>query len=86
MAAAIVEASQLKAFAEDMRARQLIGEAVSPDDLVRMQRLADATERRLGLDQRREPAGPTLQEYFAARAAETGQDAGEASADSGVAT
>ena len=56
------------------------------DDLVRTDRAAAAAVKALGLDKPREPAGPTLLEYFAARAAETGQEAGEASTDSGVAT
>jgi len=60
----ISKAAELSALAEDLRARMLRGERdVCADDLVRMQRLADASVRALGLDRKREadrPKGQTL--------------------------
>jgi hypothetical protein len=83
---AIERAAALTVVAEDARARRLAGDlSITLDDLVRTDRAAAAAVKALGLDKRREPTGPTLHEYFAARAAETGQDAGEGSADSGAA-
>jgi hypothetical protein len=49
LAVAIGKAAELVALAEDMRARALRGVDVNADDLVRMQRLADASVRRLNL-------------------------------------
>jgi hypothetical protein len=46
---AIGKAAELVALVEDMRARALRGVDVSPDDLVRMQRVADQAVRRLAL-------------------------------------
>jgi hypothetical protein len=86
-AAAVRRAAELGALAEKSRRDALLGGACNdPLALARLEGVAARALRALGLDKRREPTGPTLHEYFAARAAETGQDAGEASADSGVAT
>jgi hypothetical protein len=54
LAAAVTKAAELVALVEDMRARALRGVEVNADDLVRMQRLADASVRRLAL-----PSGST---------------------------
>ena len=54
LAAAVSRASELCALVEDMRARALRGVDVNADDLVRMQRLADLSVRRLAL-----PTGST---------------------------
>jgi hypothetical protein len=62
MDAAIRRAAELMALAEDMRARMFKGEpGALPDDVVRMQRLADISVGRLQLD-RHKPAssGPSL--------------------------
>jgi hypothetical protein len=65
MTIAIAKASELGALAEDMRARALRGETVSADDIVRVQRLADAAVRSLHLDHKREPNRPSLKDYLA---------------------
>jgi hypothetical protein len=49
LVAAVNRASELCALVEDMRARALRGVDVNADDLVRMQRLADASVRKLAL-------------------------------------
>ena len=49
LAVAIDGAAELVALVEDMRARALRGVDVNSDDLVRMQRLADLSVRRLNL-------------------------------------
>jgi hypothetical protein len=56
-AAAVRKAAELTALAEDARARKLNGATdVTLDDLVRLDRLAEQSVRRLGLDgRRREP-------------------------------
>jgi hypothetical protein len=65
LATAIISASELVALAEHARTRLLRGElGVTPDDVVRMQRLADLSVRRLHLGQRAQRA-PTLDEYLA---------------------
>jgi hypothetical protein len=66
-------AAELTVTAEQMRASALRGERVDPLALVRLENLAGRVVAALGLDKRREPAGPTLQEYFAARAGEAGE-------------
>jgi hypothetical protein len=58
--AAIARAGELVALVEDMRARALRGVEVNADDLVRMQRLADASVRRLALPTSVSKPTPTL--------------------------
>jgi hypothetical protein len=61
LVAAISRASELSALVEDMRARMLRGAAdVHFDDLVRMQRLADTSVRRLALPNGAQQAAPSL--------------------------
>jgi hypothetical protein len=57
--AAIRRAAELTAISEDMRARMVRGEDVSPDDVLRLSRSAEAMTRRLHLD-RHKPATPQL--------------------------
>jgi hypothetical protein len=49
---AIRRCAETVALSEDLRARMLRGEAVSPDDVLRTTRAADALTRRLHLDRR----------------------------------
>ena len=65
-ATAIRRCAETVALSEDLRARMLRGEAVSPDDALRASRTADLLTRRLHLD-RRKPATMGLTEYLAAR-------------------
>ena len=63
---AIDKASELVALAEDLRARMLRAEpGANADDLVRLQRLADASVRRLNLPTSANKQTPTLAEYLA---------------------
>ena len=64
MATAIKRCAETVALSEDLRARMLRGEDVSPDDVLRTTRAADALTRRLHLDQRRKPAAPSLADYL----------------------
>jgi hypothetical protein len=62
---AIDRAAQLQALAEQAAARALRADPkVSLDDLVRLQRLADISVRRLRLDQRQTKPQPTLADYL----------------------
>ena len=70
LAAAVTKAAELVALVEDMRARALRGVEVNADDLVRMQRLADASVRRLALPNAASKQAPTLAEYLAANHSE----------------
>ena len=65
---AIRRCAETVALSEDLRARMLRGEAVSPDDVLRTTRAADALTRRLHLDRHR-PAQtqPSLLEYLSRR-------------------
>jgi hypothetical protein len=74
LAMAIMSTAELVAISEDMRTRLLRAEAgVKADDLVRMQRLADASVRSLALpDGGPQPATPSLEQYLAAK---NGEDA-----------
>jgi hypothetical protein len=65
-ATAIKRCAETVALSEDLRARMLRGEDVSPDDVLRTTRAADALTRRLHLD-RRKPTAPTLSSYLAQR-------------------
>jgi hypothetical protein len=66
-ASAVRKAAELTALAEDARARKLNGATdVTLDDLVRLDRLAEQSVRRLGLDRKREPAAPDLRAQFRA--------------------
>jgi hypothetical protein len=49
LVAAVGKAAELISISEDMRAKMLRGVDVNADDLVRMQRLADLSVRRLAL-------------------------------------
>jgi hypothetical protein len=64
LAVAIGKAAELVALVEDMRARALRGVEINADDLVRMQRLADASVRRLNLPSAAGRPMPTLAEYL----------------------
>jgi hypothetical protein len=66
--AAIKRASELRAIAESLRARLLRADpAVSPDDLVRCERLANQAERALRLDRHSQERSqvPDLKTYLA---------------------
>jgi hypothetical protein len=64
MATAIKRCAETVALSEDLRARMLRGEEkVSPDDVLRTTRAADALTRRLHLD-RRKPAQASLADYL----------------------
>jgi hypothetical protein len=66
---AISTASALTAIAEDASARRLQGDStVNLDDLVRLVSAARRAVRDLGLDQRREPPEPSLQDYLRSKA------------------
>ena len=61
MAASIEKAARLTGLAEDAAARAARGDPrITLDDLVRLQRLADLTVRRLRLDRPQTKATPTL--------------------------
>jgi hypothetical protein len=69
-AAAVRKAAELTALAEHARAARLRGDtSVTLDDVVRLDRLAEQSVRRLGLDHRREPAEtlPPLRERLLAQ-------------------
>jgi hypothetical protein len=67
-AAAIRRCAETVALSEDLRARMLRGEDVSPDDVLRMTRAADALTRRLNLDRHKpQPTTPSLGQLLAAR-------------------
>jgi hypothetical protein len=64
--AAIARAAELLALAEQLRADMLRGKLISPDDLVRVERLADTSVRRLHLPPRAAtPAPLSLTDYLA---------------------
>jgi hypothetical protein len=65
-ASAVCKAAELTALAEDMRARAFRGApGALPDDLVRVQRIADLAVRRLQLDRhRKRDDGPTLSDIL----------------------
>jgi hypothetical protein len=65
LAAAVSRASELVALVEDMRARALRGVEINADDLVRMQRLADASVRRLNLPSASSKQAPSLSQIIA---------------------
>jgi hypothetical protein len=65
-ATAVRKAAELVAIAEGLRADRLRGLPVSPDDIVRTDRLAHLAVRQLGLDHKREPVGPDLRAQFRA--------------------
>jgi hypothetical protein len=67
-AAAVRKGAELQALAEHARAARLKGDtSVTLDDVVRLDRLADQSVRRLGLDRERELAAPPdLKAYLAA--------------------
>jgi hypothetical protein len=73
LATAITRCAEVVVISEDLRARMLRGEAVSPDDVLRLTRTADALTRRLHLDRHKAPpASVTLADYLRAREAEEG--------------
>jgi hypothetical protein len=64
---AIRRCAETVALSEDLRARMLRGEAVSPDDVLRTTRAADALTRRLHLDRHKaRPTTPSLTQLLAA--------------------
>src|SRR5262249_19204149 len=68
---AIRRAAETTALSEDLRARMLRGESVSPDDVLRASRTADLLTRRLHLDRHtKPPTTPSLRDYIAARGGE----------------
>ena len=63
--AAIRRAAETTALSESLRARMLRGENVSPDDVLRTTRAADALTRRLHLDRHKaRPTTSSLAEYL----------------------
>jgi hypothetical protein len=65
MSTAIRRCAETVALSENLRARMLRGEAVSPDDVLRTTRAADALTRRLHLDRHSTPQQqPTLADYL----------------------
>jgi len=56
-------AAECIALSEDLRARALRGESISPDDVLRSSRTADLMTRRLHLDRRTKQA-PSLADYL----------------------
>lgn len=70
LSTAIRRCAETVALSEDLRARMLRGEDVSPDDVLRTTRAADALTRRLHLDRNStKQATPTLSSYLAQRGA-----------------
>ena len=69
-ATAIRRAAECITLSEDLRARALNGESISPDDVLRSSRTADLMTRRLHLD-RRKPPEPSLAQYLVARGEST---------------
>jgi hypothetical protein len=68
LAAAVIRAAELTAYAESLRQAALRGQPISADDVVRAERLASAAVRHLQLDRPREKArGPSLKEYIASK-------------------
>jgi hypothetical protein len=68
MAHNIAKASRLLALAEAEQAKALNSDLDADLDLlVKLNRLADAAVRRLKLDERKQPAGPSLMQYLAER-------------------
>ena len=66
---AVQNAAVMTAISEDAQTRRLAGDpAISLDDIVRAVSAARRAVRDLGLDRKREPAGPTLAEYLASHA------------------
>jgi hypothetical protein len=66
-AAAVRRAAETVALSEHLRARMLRGENVSPDDVLRTTRAADALTRRLHLDRHKQPPPQVnLAQYLAA--------------------
>jgi hypothetical protein len=69
--AAIRRAAETVALSEDLRARMLRGDAVSPDDALRASRTADLLTRRLHLDRHaKPPPSPSLADYLRSREGE----------------
>lgn len=64
----IARTAELVAIAEATRAAHLRGESSAPlDDLVRVERLAAAAVKQLGIADRKPVPQPSLQEYLASR-------------------
>jgi hypothetical protein len=61
MSTAIRRCAETVALSEDLRARMLRGEDISPDDVLRASRTADLLTRRLHLDRQKRPEGPSLE-------------------------
>jgi hypothetical protein len=71
MCTAIRRCAETVALSEDLRARMLRGEAVSPDDALRASRTADLLTRRLHLDRHAKPqSAPSLADYLRSREGE----------------
>jgi hypothetical protein len=68
--AAISRAAELQAISEQLRADAVRGLPVSPDDLVRIERLTSSALRALCLPRAASKPTPTLAEYLAAKHAE----------------
>ena len=67
LATAIRRCAETVALSEDLRARMLRGEAVSPDDALRASRTAGLLTRRLHLDRHRAQTAASLSSYLAGR-------------------
>jgi len=63
----VTRAADLVALAEKKRAEGLRGVDIDLSDLIRLEGAADRAVRRLAIKPGQKPAGPTLQEYLAAR-------------------
>ena len=71
---AVQNAAVMTAISEDAQTRRLAGDpAISLDDIVRAVSAARRAVRDLGLDRKREPAGPSLAEYLARNYAAQGE-------------
>jgi hypothetical protein len=66
LGAAIERAARLTVFSEELSAKALRGENISPDDVIRASRAADHAVRRLQLDRKAQPTTPTLSDYLRA--------------------
>jgi hypothetical protein len=76
----VTRAADLVALAEKMRGDALRGDAFDLSDLIRLEGAADRAVRRLAIKPGQKPAGPTLQEYMAAKAAQKAADAADGEA------
>src|SRR4051812_42412070 len=60
-------AAELSLLADETRQRALLGDCVAIAELVRIERLAAAARRQLGMAVRKPQSGPTLADYLATK-------------------